>query len=63
MVVVSEGEARETSRTAEAAIRSPPGQHYHRACFLERVGSVGIVDAAAAPHAPAERARTDGHRA
>jgi hypothetical protein len=64
MVVVSEGEARETSRTAEAAIGSQPGQHYHRACFLESAGVPGSVDAAAAAHhAPAESARTDRHRA
>jgi hypothetical protein len=58
MVVVSEGEARETSRTAEAAIGSQPGQHYHRACFLESAGVPGSVDAAAAaPNASINCAR------
>lgn len=62
MVVMSEGEARETSRTAEAAIGSLPGQHYHRACFLEWPNSPGAVDAAPAPLALAERGRNGRQR-
>lgn len=48
-VVVLEGKARETSRAAEPAIGSEPGEHYHRTCHLERTGS------AAARRAPNAR--------
>lgn len=38
IVVVIEGEARETSRAAEPTLCSEHGERYHRACFLERFG-------------------------
>jgi hypothetical protein len=38
MVVVRNDEAHETSRAAEPAIDAEPGERYHRACYLERVG-------------------------
>jgi hypothetical protein len=39
VVVVRDGEARETSKAAEPALASQPGQRYHRACYLERLGT------------------------
>jgi hypothetical protein len=38
MVVVRNGEVRETSRAAEPAIDAGTGERYHRACYLGRVG-------------------------
>ena len=40
IVVVSDGEARETSRAAEPAIASEPGKCYHRDCYFERAEQI-----------------------
>lgn len=36
LVVVMDGEARETSRAAEPAITSMSAERYHFSCYLER---------------------------
>lgn len=41
VVVVDEGEARETSRAAEPGVACEQGQRYHRACYMERLEAVG----------------------
>ncbi len=38
-VVVTDGEPRETSRAAEPTIGSVPGERYHQACYVERLGT------------------------
>jgi hypothetical protein len=40
VVVVSDCEVRNTSRAAEPALGLEHGELYHRACYLERFGSV-----------------------
>lgn len=39
VIVVVDGEVRETSRAAEPSVRSDPGQRYHRTCYLEGAGT------------------------
>ena len=40
LVVVTDGEARETSRAAEPTPPLEPAEHYRRACYLEPLGAV-----------------------
>ena len=39
LIVVVAGEARETSRAAEPDLLLESAEHYHRACYLERIGT------------------------
>lgn len=41
VVLVVDGEIRETSRAAEPTVASEPGERYHRACYSERFGQAG----------------------
>lgn len=38
VIVVTDGDARETSRAAEPRIAAEAHERYHRSCYLERVG-------------------------
>jgi hypothetical protein len=38
VVVVTDGEVRETSRAAEPSLGCQPAKRYHRSCYLERIG-------------------------
>jgi hypothetical protein len=41
VVVVIDGQARETSLAAEPAVSSEPAERYHRSCYFERFGRKG----------------------
>lgn len=42
LVVIVEGEARETSRAAEPNLPLDSAEHYHRACYLDRIGAAAV---------------------
>lgn len=42
LVVVVEGEPRESSRAAEPGLPVDSAEHYHRACYLERISTAAV---------------------
>lgn len=41
LVIVVDGEARQTSRAAESELACMPGEHYHSACHEQREQAAG----------------------
>ncbi len=50
LVVVVEGEARESSRAAEPGLPVYSAEHYHRGCYLERIGTSPVRRQAIGPN-------------
>jgi hypothetical protein len=42
LVVVLDGDARETSRAAEPTVGTEPAERYHRTCYLELFGPTAL---------------------